>query len=247
MSDMNRREMLGAAAVVGGWIALNHDLSPAAAQQSGSTPTAGADGPYALPPLPYDYADLEPHLDAQTMKLHHDMHHAAYVKGANAALADLEKIRREGGDSVQRIRTVTDALTFNTAGHVLHSMLWETMKKDGGGDPRPDSELGKLITRDFGSTEAFKAHLSAAAVQVQGSGWGLLCYEPMARRLVVLQVEKQQNLSIWGVVPLMGIDVWEHAYYLKFQNKRADYVKAFWNVVNWDAIDKRLGTALKLE
>ncbi|RMF78638.1 MAG: superoxide dismutase [Planctomycetota bacterium] len=220
-----------------------------AQQQTGSggggTQAAGtgASGAYTLPDLPYDYADLEPHIDARTMKLHHDIHHAGYVRKANAAIAELERIRKEGGDAIHRVRTVTDALSFNLSGHLLHSIFWNNMKRDGGGAPPADSLIGKTIRRDFGSVDAFVANFAAAAQQVQGSGWGILAYEPNSRRLLVLQAEKHQNTSVWGAVPLLVIDVWEHAYYLTYQNKRSDYIKAFLNVINWDDVDQRLAAA----
>ncbi|MFO0839205.1 MAG: superoxide dismutase [Phycisphaerae bacterium] len=210
-----------------------------------TTSPAAAGGPYTLPALPYDYADLEPHIDAQTMKLHHDIHHLGYVNGANAALAELEKIRTTGGDLIARVRAVTDALSFNLAGHALHSVFWTNMKKDGGGDPVATSELAKALKRDFGTLDAFRAQFSAAAAQVQGSGWGVLAYEPHAQRLLVLSAEKHQNMGVWGVVPLLVIDVWEHAYYLKYQNKRTSYITAFMNVVNWDDVDRRFAAAAK--
>jgi Fe-Mn family superoxide dismutase len=189
---------------------------------------------------------LEPYLDAQTMKLHHDVHHAGYVRGANAAVAALERIQRMGGDEIKKVRAVTDELAFNLSGHALHCLFWKGMKKNGGGDPPADSEIGKMILRDFGTLEAFRAQFSAAAAQVQGSGWGVLAFEPLAQRLLVLQAEKHQNAGVWGCIPLLVVDVWEHAYYLKCQNKRPDYIKAFTNVINWDFAQARLKEALKL-
>jgi superoxide dismutase, Fe-Mn family len=237
---MSRREILGSAALVGGWMALG--VKAGFAQE---TQAAGG-GPYQLPPLPYGYADLEPFIDAQTVKLHHDIHHAGYVKGANAAIAELETIRQTGGDAIARVRAVTTNLAFNLAGHVLHDLFWKSMKKDGGGDPPADSDAGKLIKRDFGSLDAFRAHLSAAAAQVQGSGWGVLAYEPLAQRLIVLSVEKHENLQAPGAVPLLALDVWEHAYYLKYQNQRTEFIKAFMQLVNWAHVDLRLQAARKL-
>lgn len=241
MAALTRREVLGTAALFGGWYALSRDA--VFAQQSPGV--AAADGPYSLPPLPYDYADLEPHIDAQTMKLHHDVHHAGYVQHANAAIAELEGIRRVGGELIQQVGTVTDKLAFNLSGHLLHSVFWSSMTRDGGGDPREDSEIARLIQRDFGSFATFYGHFQAAAQQVQGSGWGILAFEPSAQRLLVLQAEKHQNLSVWGAVPLLVIDVWEHAYYLKYQNKRSSYIKAFMQVTNWDSADERLRAALQ--
>ena len=245
MADLTRRDALGAAALVGGWYALTGDT--AAAQER---PRAGGSfgrnpgGPYTLPPLPYGYADLEPHIDAQTMKLHHDVHHAGYVRGANAAIAELQDARRIGGDQIKRVRALTDKLSFNLSGHLLHTVFWTNMANEGGGEPAADSDIAGMIQRDFGSFGAFAGHFQAAAQQVQGSGWGLLVFEPNARRLVILQAEKHQNLAAWGAVPLLVLDVWEHAYYLRYQNKRSSYVKAFMNVVNWPDVDTRLRAAL---
>ena len=241
MPEITRREMLGTAAVAGGWLALQSETA-FASQDAQPAPS----GPYTLPPLPFDYADLEPHIDAQTVKLHHDVHHAGYVRKANAAVAELERIRRTGGNDIKQVRTVTDALSFNSAGHILHSVYWQNMKKEGGGDPASDSEIGSMIRRDFGSLDAFRGHFQAASQQVQGSGWGILAYEPLSQRLIVLQAEKHQNMSVWGAVPVLAIDVWEHAYYLRYQNKRSSYIKAFMNVVNWDDVDRRLQAAVKL-
>ncbi len=251
MEAITRREALETAAIVGGWLTLGAGASmaqdkPAAAPTSGPAPAAAAtDGPYKLPPLKYGYADLEPYIDAATMKLHHDIHHLAYVNGANAALAALEKIRKEGGDSIQRVRMVSQNLSFNLAGHILHDAFWDVMKKGGGGEPGKDTDIARLILRDFGTFEAFKAQFSAASMQVQGSGWGVLAWEPLSKQLLVTQAEKHENVGVPGATPILPLDVWEHAYYLNYQNKRADYIKAFFEVIDWDAVDKRLVAAMK--
>ncbi len=237
--SLSRREALGSALVVGGFLAAG--VAPAAAQSAG---VAAANGPYVLPPLPYDYADLEPHIDAQTMKLHHDVHHAAYVKGANDALAALGEVRRVGGDEIRKVRALTDALSFNLAGHALHCVFWTNMAPAAGGEPDAGSEIAKYVLRDFGSSAAFEGHFAAAAAQVQGSGWAILAWDPLAQRLVISQAEKHQNCGMWGVVPLLALDVWEHAYYLKFQNRRADYIKSFFQVLNWKDVDARLRAAM---
>lgn len=244
MSAITRRELLGSAAVAGGLYALGGStLAQAGGMSAGGTGPGG--GPYTLPPLPYDYADLEPYIDAETMKLHHDIHHAGYVKNANAAIATLQEIREQGGDRMADVAAVTQSLQFNLSGHVLHTMFWNNMKKDGGGQPPADSDIGRMVKRDFGSFDAFAAHYQRATATVQGSGWGLLCYEPLADRLLITQVEKQQNSTVW-CVPVLGCDVWEHAYYLRYQNRRSDYVKAFMNVINWEDVDQRLRTARSL-
>lgn len=249
MSDVSRREMMTSAAMVGGWLALGGELAAAQNAPAGqATQPAGGtapDGPYTLPPLPYGYADLEPHIDAETMKLHHDLHHDGYVKGANAAIAELDRIRRAGGREYEKTRAVTDALSFNLSGHLLHMVFWANMAKDAGGDPPGDSKIGELLTRDFGTIDGWRQQFTWAAQQVQGSGWGVLAYEPAARRLLVLSAEKHQNQGAWGAVPLLVLDVWEHAYYLKYQNKRANYIKAFMNVINWKDVDARLQAAMR--
>lgn len=244
--SISRRDVIGAA-LLGGWMTLGSDW---VAGQTATAPAAAQDspveGPYALSPLPYDYADLEPYISSQIMKLHHDIHHKGYVDAANAAVVELERIRRVGGDAIRMVRAVTDSLSFNLSGHVLHTVFWKNMKKGGGGDPPAGSEIGKAIVRDFGSLDAFRGHFSAAAAQVQGSGWAILAFEPLAQRLAILQSEKHNNTGAWGSVPLLVLDVWEHAYYLQYQNKRSDYIKAFHNVVNWDDVNARLEAARKL-
>ncbi|KAA0216531.1 MAG: superoxide dismutase [Leptolyngbya sp. PLA3] len=188
---------------------------------------------YELPPLPYAPEALEPHLDAQTMAIHHDKHHAAYVKGLNAALKALFEIRAGSGDT-SLISHWSRQLSFHGSGHLNHTLFWLGMAPAGrGGGGMPTGKLLSQIERDFTSFEQFVAHFKAAATAVEGSGWGWLVWEPLARQLLVLQMENQQKLLVTGVIPILGIDVWEHAYYLKFQNRRAEYVDAFMNVVNW--------------
>lgn len=246
MSDVSRREILGSAALVGGWLALGAEGAPAQqSAASGAASQPAGEGPYLLPPLPYGYSDLEPHINSQVVKLHHDVHHAGYVKGANEALAALEAIRRAGGDEIRRIRAATDALTFNLAGHQLHSIYWTNMKKDGGGAPPADSQTARLMKRDFGSVDAFVAHFSSAAAQVQGGGWAILGLEPLSQRLLILQAEKHQSMLVPCLFPLLVLDVWEHAYYLQYQNVRSSYIKAFFNVVNWASVEQRLVEAQK--
>jgi Fe-Mn family superoxide dismutase len=234
---------LGTLAAAGGWIGLTVDETAA---QTTPSPTPGGPKEYKLPPLPYPDDALEPHIDAQTMKLHHDKHHAAYVKGLNEAIAKLDAARQGGAGSagLDTIREWTDSLAFNGSGHALHVVFWENMKKGGGGEAK--GNVGKQIAADFGSFANFQAHFSTASKKVQGSGWGILAWEPLAARLIVLGAEKHQNLTMFGCVPLLVLDVWEHAYYLKYQNNRGGYVDAFWNVVNWDNVESRLTAAMKL-
>lgn len=188
---------------------------------------------YELPPLPYPADALEPFIDAETMTIHHDKHHAGYVKGLNHALQALFELRSGGGDPAL-IGHWSRQLSFHGSGHVNHALFWQGMAPAGhGGGGMPEGKLMAQIERDFGSFEQFVVHFKAAAKAVEGSGWGWLVWEPIARQLLVLQIENQQKLMMTGVVPILGIDVWEHAYYLRYRNRRAEYVDAFMNIVNW--------------
>ncbi|MEW5953464.1 MAG: superoxide dismutase [Bacillota bacterium] len=194
---------------------------------------------HELPPLPYAYDALEPHYDSQTVKLHHDAHHKAYVDGLNNAEAKLAEAREKSDFAL--IKHWERELAFHGSGHLLHTLFWENMGPGGGG-PATGQVAGQ-IKADFGSYEAFKKQFTAAAIAVEGSGWAVLCWNPVFGKLEVLTAEKHQNLTQWGVVPLLTVDVWEHAYYLKYQNKRAAFVEAWWNLVNWDNVNKRLEEA----
>ena len=189
---------------------------------------------YVLPELDYDYDALEPHIDARTMELHHSIHHQSYVDGLNTALDRMQEIR-QGRRDAGEIKHWSRELAFHGSGHLLHVAFWLCMSPDGGG--RPQGAIGRQIEQDFGSFDQFTTHFKAAAGAVEGSGWGLLVFEPAARRLLIMQSEKHQDLTAWGVVPLVVVDVWEHAYYLKYQNRRGEYVNAFMNVIDWEAAD----------
>ncbi len=190
---------------------------------------------HALPPLPYAYNALEPHIDEATMRLHHDVHHKGYVDGLNKAEKALDEARKSSDFAL--VKHWSRELAFHGSGHILHSQFWENMAPKGGGEPK--GRLADALRRKFGSFEAFKAHFIAAATVVEGSGWAVLAYSPLRGEPQVLQAEKHQDLTQWGAVPLLVLDVWEHAYYLKYQSKRADYVKAFFSVVNWPDVERR--------
>ena len=198
---------------------------------------------YELPDLPYDPAALEPWYSAEIVELHHGKHHAAYVAGANTNVEQLAAAR-EAGDFAT-INQLEKNLAFNLSGHVLHSIFWTNLSPDGGGDP--EGELAAAITQDFGSADAFRAHLTAATMGVQGSGWGALAWDPMGRRLIVQQIFDHQGNVAQASVPLLVIDAWEHAYYLQYRNVRADFVAALWHIVNWDDVAKRFAAARQLE
>jgi Fe-Mn family superoxide dismutase len=184
---------------------------------------------YTLPDLPYDYAALEPHISGRIMQLHHDKHHAAYVAGANTALAKLAEARESG--NLDAVNLHEKNLAFNLGGHVNHSVFWANLSPDGG--DKPVGELAAAIDEFFGSFEGFQKHFTAAAAGVQGSGWSILAWDSIGARLVVVQLYDQQSNIPMGLVPVVMLDVWEHAYYLDYLNVRADYIKAWWNIVNW--------------
>jgi superoxide dismutase, Fe-Mn family len=190
---------------------------------------------YSLPSLPYKLNALEPHLSGELLELHHSKHHAAYVKGANDAIDKLAEARRS--DEYVHIGQLEKSLAFNLSGHVLHSMLWKNMSPSGGGTP--SGSLAKAIERDFGSFDAFKAQLTSAASTIQGSGWGSLSWEPLGKRLVVEQVFDHQGNVGNGTLPILVIDMWEHAYYLQYQNRKNEWLEGFWDLVDWTDVAAR--------
>jgi Fe-Mn family superoxide dismutase len=199
--------------------------------------------PYTLPDLPFDPSALEPWYSAEIVELHHGKHHAAYVTGANATVDKLAEARADADFAT--INQLEKNLAFNLSGHILHSIFWTNLSPDGGGEP--EGELAAAIDEDFGSFAGFRAHLTAATVGVQGSGWGALAFDPLAGRLVVQQIfDHQDNLAI-ASVPLFVIDAWEHAYYLQYRNVRADFVEAVWHLVNWSDVATRFDAARALK
>jgi Fe-Mn family superoxide dismutase len=194
---------------------------------------------YTLPDLPYDYAALEPHISAKIMELHHDKHHATYVAGANTALEKMAEARANG-DGAAAAKLSKD-LQFNLGGHINHSVFWQNLSPEGG--DKPTGELAAAIDDHFGSFDAFRDHFTAAATTIQGSGWAILAYEPIGGNLAIEQMYDQQNGVPVATIPLLQLDMWEHAFYLDYQNVKADYVKAFWNIVNWADVAQRFDKA----
>ncbi|MDN5559118.1 MAG: superoxide dismutase [Ruaniaceae bacterium] len=194
---------------------------------------------YTLPELPYDYAALEPHISAKIMELHHSKHHAAYVAGANTALEKMAEAR-ESGDFGTLPKLEKD-LAFNVGGHVNHSIFWKNLAPGAGGEP--DGEVAAAINDSFGSFAGFKGQFTAAAMGIQGSGWAVLAYEPLSTKLVTYQLFDQQGNVPVGTLPLLQLDMWEHAFYLDYLNVKADYVTAFWNLVNWENVAARLAAS----
>lgn len=194
---------------------------------------------YSLPELPYDYAALEPHISGKIMQLHHDKHHQAYVTGANTALEQLAEARDTG--NLAAVNKLEKDLAFNVGGHVNHTIFWNNLSPEGG--ERPEGELAAAIDEYFGDFEKFQAHFTATALGVQGSGWAVLAWDALGQRANIVQLFDQQGNLPAGTVPLLMLDVWEHAYYLDYLNVRADYVKAFWNIANWQDVAKRFEAA----
>ncbi|WP_017589401.1 superoxide dismutase [Nocardiopsis ganjiahuensis] len=199
--------------------------------------------PYSLPELPYDYAALEPWISGQIMELHHDKHHAAYVAGANGALEKLAAARE--ADDFGAVTMLQKNLAFHLGGHVNHSVFWKNLSPEGG--DKPEGELAAAIDDQFGSFDAFRAHFNAAATSLQGSGWAILAWDALGQRLIIEQLYDQQaNIAI-GTQPLLMLDMWEHAFYLQYKNVKGEYVKAFWNVVNWADVQERFAEARKVK
>lgn len=239
-ASLTRRKLLGHLALV------TASTSAFLRRSSASQNPVASSGPFSLPALPYAYDALEPYIDAETMQIHHDKHHQAYVNNLNKAIAahpelgkqPVEMLIRNLSSVPEDIRT---AVRNNGGGHYNHTLFWVTLKKNNAAGP--GGELGKDVDRAFGSYPAFKDHFTKAALGVFGSGWAWLSLDAN-KRLLIESTPNQDSPLTTGHQPVFGIDVWEHAYYLKYQNKRADYVAAFFNVINWDAVNERCQMAM---
>lgn len=199
-------------------------------------------GGHQLPPLPYPYNFLEPIISSTTLHLHHDMHHKTYVDDLNKA--ELQLVDARNNNNYDYIKYLENELAFNGSGHILHSIYWTVMTspKSGG---QPCRETAAQMISYFGSIQNFQQQFTNAAVKVEGSGWAILTWQPTWHRLEILQAEKHQNLTQWSGIPILVLDVWEHAYYLDYQNRRSDYVNLWWQLVNWYEVEKRLVSAMK--
>ena len=198
---------------------------------------------YVLPKLPYDYKDLAPYMSEEQLKIHHTKHHQAYVNGANAILQKLDKARKEGTDL--DVKSTLKELSFNIGGHLLHSLFWGNLTPATKTSGKPSGIFGEAMEREFGSFERFKKEFTQAAVSVEGSGWAALTFCKQTNRPIIMQIEKH-NTNVYPTFRiLMVLDVFEHAYYIDYKNDRAKFADAFWNIVNWDEINKRLEKAMK--
>jgi superoxide dismutase, Fe-Mn family len=200
-------------------------------------------GGHTLPELPYAYNALEPYISEEIMRLHHDKHHRSYVEGLNKAEVNLKKARDNNDFSL--IKHWSRELAFHGSGHYLHTIFWKNMIPKGGGSPQ--GLLKKEIENYFGSFDKFKKQFSEAAKQVEGVGWAILVWSPRARHLEILQSERHMLLTQWDTIPLLVLDVWEHAYYLQYKNNRAEYVDNWWNLVNWNDVEMRYDKASEIK
>ena len=194
---------------------------------------------YILPDLPYDYGALDPAISGKIMELHHDKHHAAYVTGANLALEKIAEAQSAGNFAT--INMLEKNLAFNLGGHINHSVFWKNLSPDGG--DRPDGDLGAAIDDNFGSWDTFRAQLEAVALGIQGSGWAILAWDTLSQKLVMVQLYDHQGNIAPSMIPIVILDMWEHAFYLDYVNVKADYIKAWWNVVNWADAQERFAAA----
>jgi Fe-Mn family superoxide dismutase len=232
---INRRQAIQNAALFGAAVS-----TLGVASIPGIQAAEAATGPFSLPPLAYPFDALEPHIDAKTMEIHHGKHHATYVANLNKAVAGQDALAKKTVEQLVRNldeipESIRTAVRNNGGGHANHSLFWQTMKKGGGGQPK--GALSKALDKNFGSFDKFKETLSDAAMKTFGSGWAWLAMD--GSDLKVYSTPNQDGPLMRSNFPLLGIDVWEHAYYLKYQNKRADYVAAFFNVINWDFVAER--------
>ncbi|MGQ4648242.1 Fe-Mn family superoxide dismutase [Lyngbya aestuarii] len=245
--SLNRRNFLILLGAATGTMALG--AFPAAGEPlvenpSGDQPLVNEDT-FQLPPLPYDYSALEPYIDAETMRFHHDKHHAAYIKNLNAAVNKYPKLKSMSAEDLLRNlhrvpQDIRTTIRNNGGGYVNHKMFWETMDPDGGGEPT--GSIATAINETFGSFEAFQELFNEAGSKLFGSGWAWLVLDPKGK-LQVTNSQNQDSPLIKGMYPIMGNDVWEHAYYLKYRNDRREYLKQWWNVVNWEEVNRRFEQA----
>lgn len=239
---MNRKQFFQNSLIVGGTTLLpTNTLFAEAAVLGGFDKLTDVDGNFALQSLPYQEDYLEPFVDAETMHLHYTFHHGGAVKGANNDLKMIKKALDE--NILETVDFWTKKLAYHFSSHVLHTIFWTNLGKK---QSLPDGKLLSAINKSFGSLDKFKLYLTTTSKNVDGNGWGILGYQPYSGSLVVMQCENHEKLTQWGVIPLLVIDVWEHAYYLKYRNKRNDFVDAVFPLINWDNVAARLDNALIL-
>ncbi len=239
---MNRKKFLQAGTLAGA--ATLHSVNNAFAQNLTVNPIdklVDANGNYILQPLPYNENFLEPYIDAETMHLHYTFHHGGAVKAANKDVAMIKKALDE--NNLETVDYWTKKLSYHFSSHILHSIFWTNLTNK---KTNPSGDLLKRIEKNFGSYDKLKTLIAETSKNVDGNGWGIVAYQPYSDSLTVLQCENHEKLTQWGAIPLLVIDVWEHAYYLRYKNKRTDFVDALFNIINWDNAAQRLNTAIKI-
>jgi len=239
---MNRKDFLRTGTALGAitLLPLNNAFTQSLASNSIDKLVDG-NGNFIQQPLPYSETFLEPYMDAETLHLHYTFHHGGAIKGANKDVAMVKKALDES--NLETVDFWTKKLSFHFSSHILHSIFWTNLTSK---SSSPKGELLKRIEKSFGSFDRLKVLIAATAKNVDGNGWGILAYQPYSDSLTILQCENHEKLTQWGAIPILVIDVWEHAYYLKYKNKRPDFVDALFNIINWDNVALRLNDALKL-
>lgn len=239
---MERKDFLKAGLALGGaTLASNVSAFNQNLTENGIDQLVNKEGTYIQQPLPYSNKHLEPYMDEETLHLHYTYHHGGAVNGANK---DLQMIKKSIADNnLETIDYWTRKLAFHLSSHILHSIFWTNLTNK---KTEPGGDLLKRIEKDFGSYDQLKLYLAKTSKDVDGNGWGILGYQPYVNKLTILQCENHEKITQWGVIPLLVIDVWEHSYYLKYKNKRADFVDSLFNIINWDNAAQRLENALKL-
>jgi len=240
---MDRKEFLTTSAILAGATILpSNSVFAKNINNNGIDKLTDEDGNFIHQPLPYNTDHLEPYMDEETLHLHHTFHHGGAVKGANKDIEMIKSVMNSGDFTLAD--HWTKKLSFHLSSHILHSIFWTNLinKKS-----QPSGDLLKKIEKDFGSTNKMQGMIAKISKSIEGSGWGILAYQPYSDNLVVLQCENHHKLTVWGAVPLLVIDVWEHAYYLKYKNKRGDFVDALMNIINWDNVAQRYDIALKFK
>ena len=240
---MDRKEFLTTSAILAGATILpSNSVFAENINNNGIDKLTDANGNFIHQPLPYNTDHLEPYMDEETLHLHHTFHHGGAVKGANKDIEMIKSVMNSGDFTLAD--HWTKKLSFHLCSHILHSIFWTNLANK---KSQPTGDLLKKIEKDFGSTNKMQGMIAKISKSIEGSGWGILAYQPYSDNLVVLQCENHHKLTVWGAVPLLVIDVWEHAYYLKYKNKRGDFVDALMNIINWDNVAQRYDIALKFK
>lgn len=239
---MNRKQFLQNSLIIGGTTILpTNSILDRSINDGGIDKLVDKEGNFIQQTLPYSEIFLEPYMDAETMHLHYTFHHGGAVKSANN---DLKKIKEAlESNNLETIDFWTKKLSYHFSSHILHSIFWTNLTNK---ETTPTGDLLKRIEKNFGSYNKLKSYIRTISKNVDGNGWGILAYQPFSDSITILQCENHEKLTQWGCVPLLVIDVWEHAYYLKYKNKRADFIDALFNIINWDNVSQRLDIALKL-